>query len=625
VWKYTTGDYVSSSPAVANGVVYVGSDDCNVYALNAAMGTLVWKYTTGSGASSCPAVANGVVYVGSGDGKVYALNAATGTLVWNYTTGSYVGSSPTVANGVVYVGSDDCNVYALNAAMGTLVWKHTTGSGVDSSPAVANGVVYVGSNDFKVYALNAATGTLVWNYTTGNYVRSSPAVANGVVYVGSDDCNVYALNAATGTLVWKYTTGSAVYSPPAVASSVVYVGGWDGYVYAFGSLPLSVSISPYGTGVVIDLGGSETFASTVSGGTAPYTYQWYLNGAAVSYATSSSWAFTPSSTGSYVVYLVVTDSETPTPNMQQSNNAVVTVNSAFVPPQAGGGVPIWIIIVAVVAVAAVAATGIFKLMKRPKKPPVTAPSPTPTKVKSVLTRGLTWLHGGKRIVLIIFLCLTALILAFSVLVEFVVSPLALVDLIEMALIGEAVVAVACAGAFVKLRRRPEKPLKTPPPPTPTKLKVQAEPTEILADGKSKSTITLQLQDQRDVLTPASADTEVKITTTRGTLETPVVKILVGKDSEKTVLTSSTETGPVTVSARARGLKTASATLSFVEKKRFCMHCGVLIPFKATRCPKCGKTPPAGVDTKTCKNCNSVIPVVAKFCSECGAGQPEQEN
>jgi ribosomal protein L40E/uncharacterized protein YceK len=58
-----------------------------------------------------------------------------------------------------------------------------------------------------------------------------------------------------------------------------------------------------------------------------------------------------------------------------------------------------------------------------------------------------------------------------------------------------------------------------------------------------------------------------------------------------------------------------------EKKRFCMHCGTSMPLEAEVCPKCGKTPPSGVDVKTCKNCNAVIPIVAKFCAECGASQP----
>jgi len=64
---------------------------------------------------SFPAVSNGVVYVGSYDYFVYALNAATGAKIWSFQTGSYVYSSPAVSNGIVYIGSYDYSVYALNA------------------------------------------------------------------------------------------------------------------------------------------------------------------------------------------------------------------------------------------------------------------------------------------------------------------------------------------------------------------------------------------------------------------------------------------------------------------------------------------------------------------------------
>ena len=69
--------------------------------------SLKWSYATGGAVQSSPAVANGVVYVGSDDWNVYALNAKTGAKLWSYTTGGVVGSSPAVANGVVYIGSDD--------------------------------------------------------------------------------------------------------------------------------------------------------------------------------------------------------------------------------------------------------------------------------------------------------------------------------------------------------------------------------------------------------------------------------------------------------------------------------------------------------------------------------------
>ncbi len=64
LWTYTTGDAIKTSPAVADGLVYFGSDDGYVYALNAASGSLVWKYNTYGPVQSSPAVVDGVVYIG---------------------------------------------------------------------------------------------------------------------------------------------------------------------------------------------------------------------------------------------------------------------------------------------------------------------------------------------------------------------------------------------------------------------------------------------------------------------------------------------------------------------------------------------------------------------------------
>jgi outer membrane protein assembly factor BamB len=152
-WKNPISDTnalgLSSSPAVVNGVVYFGSGDDNIYALDASTGAKLWSFATHGSVRSSPALANGVVYFGTFDissfsGDFYALNANTGAKLWSYNTG-YIESSPAVANGVVYIGSDNNNVYALNANTGALLWKYVTGNAVETSPAVANGVVYVAS------------------------------------------------------------------------------------------------------------------------------------------------------------------------------------------------------------------------------------------------------------------------------------------------------------------------------------------------------------------------------------------------------------------------------------------------------------------------------------------------
>ena len=78
MWNQMTGSITDSSPAIADDVVFVGSDGGSVYAFNALTGAMIWKFTTNGAIDSSPAVAYGVVYVGSNDGKVYAFGTYQG-------------------------------------------------------------------------------------------------------------------------------------------------------------------------------------------------------------------------------------------------------------------------------------------------------------------------------------------------------------------------------------------------------------------------------------------------------------------------------------------------------------------------------------------------------------------
>ncbi len=198
IWDFAS-DPVYSFPAVANGIVYFASGG-NFYALNASTGAKIWNYIGLSGHdSSSPAVANGHVYIGTtyGDnGKVVCLDALNGTEIWKYPLATGM-SSPAVAYGCVYIVSNS-NVYSLNASTGSLIWNATGGGG--QSPAVADGTVYV-SCSYNIYALNAFTGAKIWNYTfptPDNYISTSPAIANGVIYVDAG-YSLYAFGTPTPT------------------------------------------------------------------------------------------------------------------------------------------------------------------------------------------------------------------------------------------------------------------------------------------------------------------------------------------------------------------------------------------------------------------------------------------
>ncbi len=231
-WAFTCGAEVYSSPAVVDGVVYIGSNDSHLYAIDAVTGQLRWRYQTGGSVTSSPVVAAGVVYVGCNDFHLHAVNAETGQVVWRFQAGAVMHSSPTVADGVVYIGCRDHNLYAVEAATGTERWRFTGGDWFNSSPTVYSGGVYVGCRDKNIYALDAASGRRRWSFTTGSTVDSSPAVSDETLWIGADDHNVYALSTATGTLNWQFTADNGVVSTPLLADRVVYVGSDDGHLYA---------------------------------------------------------------------------------------------------------------------------------------------------------------------------------------------------------------------------------------------------------------------------------------------------------------------------------------------------------------------------------------------------------
>lgn len=272
-WTGATGGSIDSSPAIVDGVVYVGSKDHKLYAFDAngvtncsgvpTACTPLWTGLTGGIVVSSPAVMNGMVYVGSADGKLYAFDATGNsgcsgvpkscTPLWTGATTSAITSAPAAIDGTVYVGSTDHHLYAFDASgvtncsgsPGTCepLWTAATGDTIYSSPAVANGVVYTGSMDRSLYAFDASgvtncsgiprTCAPLWTAPTNSPIVSSPAVANGVVYIGSSGGDLFAFDAngvtgCSGTPKICSLLGRAalsagnIVSAPAIANGVVY-------------------------------------------------------------------------------------------------------------------------------------------------------------------------------------------------------------------------------------------------------------------------------------------------------------------------------------------------------------------------------------------------------------------
>ena len=265
-WNFKSRMPIASSPAVAGGSLYFVSSAGSLVSMDIATGKPKWVFATEyerkfeakglhgypSAAqtiadahdlyTSSPAVANGKVYFGSGDGNVYAVDVQTGLPQWKFPTRDVVHASPAVVNNTVYIGSWDSNLYAIDADTGQQKWAFQAGEdpaihnqvGFQSSPTVVDGVVYVGCRDGHVYALDAATGKKRWDYTTSkSWVNSTPAVRDGIVYAAtSDSSRVFALDAKTGRLRFNFSAKAYVFSSPALAGDLLYIGCHNGKLYA---------------------------------------------------------------------------------------------------------------------------------------------------------------------------------------------------------------------------------------------------------------------------------------------------------------------------------------------------------------------------------------------------------
>jgi ribosomal protein L40E len=151
--------------------------------------------------------------------------------------------------------------------------------------------------------------------------------------------------------------------------------------------------------------------------------------------------------------------------------------------------------------------------------------------------------------------------------------------------------------------------------------VEITPAEIPADGNSTATIILKVRDRNGMYLTYLDEKIIGLKTTLGTVPA-VVKIEPRAPYGTATIISGNQKGTALVRA-STGSVAGEGKVQFRELgKRYCMHCGVQMAMEAPFCPKCGKIPPSGVDTKQCSTCNAVLPQPATFCDKCGARQPQ---
>ncbi len=193
-WAIQTEGAIRSTPFLGTDLLYFGCES-NEFVCADFRGQVKWRFWTKRPVTSSPIVAEGIVYFASLDGIFYALDAKSGWVVWRFRMGKGSVSSPSISNDYVFVGSADGYIYCVERASAREIWRFKTDHQVSGSPLVYKDAIYCGSADGNFYCIDIKSGRQRWKYTTGGPITGTPTALNDVIYIGSADHNMYAFMA----------------------------------------------------------------------------------------------------------------------------------------------------------------------------------------------------------------------------------------------------------------------------------------------------------------------------------------------------------------------------------------------------------------------------------------------
>jgi outer membrane protein assembly factor BamB len=261
--------------AIHDGIIYVGTGDGRVVAINSSTETLEWDYpiliTAQSGGLSCgetsvataiystPVVDEGIVYVGTYSGQVLALNMLArsqnltfpqqryGEWEWNCpidnAKSNAIVADLLLSGNNIYVSSSNGRVYSLDKEFGDLNWESKVLDDVHrklwTSPAIQDNELYVSTYDGHIYALSVEDEGKVssnWSFEAETGFASSPKIYEDAIFIGSFDRYLYAINISTDVPMWKFPgeepAGNWFWASPVIDEGIAYAGCLDGTVYA---------------------------------------------------------------------------------------------------------------------------------------------------------------------------------------------------------------------------------------------------------------------------------------------------------------------------------------------------------------------------------------------------------
>lgn len=221
---------IPSQPAINNGIIYVGTDQGSLYAVDT-LGNVLWQTNLNGSINHVPVILNNNIIVGTSNGVLYIINTSGQILKSKSFNGSIV--APPIAFGdIIYVPVFQDGVYAYNINQDKIEWKFSTEGMVKNMPLIDETNLYVADLNGNIYIVNRTTGVEINHIKTSAPIEAYLNLYEKQLFYGNTAGEIGCFDVAKNTLLWSFNLTEPVTGSPAVKDSFVVVSTAFGKIYS---------------------------------------------------------------------------------------------------------------------------------------------------------------------------------------------------------------------------------------------------------------------------------------------------------------------------------------------------------------------------------------------------------
>jgi outer membrane protein assembly factor BamB len=234
-WTFEAVGTLRSSPILFNDLIYIGSEDKRIYAIDKYTGVLEWSLKLDDVVATSPSVSSNTLVIGTEAGSVYGIHRNEGEELWKVDVGSSVSTAACISGSTAMVGTYGGRLHGINIGDGELEWTYPNPAEpaldpILTTPVTNSGLVYFGTDG--LYCLEVRNGLKAWHHETGDTVRGTPAIVESFLVFGSYDGLIRCLDKNTGRVIWRYSSDTVFRSGVSIDYDKAFIGGRDGKLYA---------------------------------------------------------------------------------------------------------------------------------------------------------------------------------------------------------------------------------------------------------------------------------------------------------------------------------------------------------------------------------------------------------